>query len=64
MRFFSLFARTALVLGGACNGVNILMANDDGFGSGNLRQLYSMLTGAGHNGKAPCHVTRSRWPTW
>ncbi|KAK3319059.1 acid phosphatase precursor [Apodospora peruviana] len=49
MRFPSSFAGTALVLTGFSNGLNILMNNDDGFGSGNLRELYKLLKGAGHN---------------
>ena len=40
----------ALAFFGISNGLNILMNNDDGFGSGNLRELYKMLKGAGHNG--------------
>jgi hypothetical protein len=27
------------------------MGNDDGFGSGNLRELYKLLVDAGHEGK-------------
>ncbi|KAK0649952.1 acid phosphatase [Cercophora newfieldiana] len=51
MRFPSILTGAAITLffSGVCNGVNILMSNDDGFGSGNLRQLYDMLTGVGHN---------------
>ncbi|KAK0718528.1 acid phosphatase precursor [Lasiosphaeria miniovina] len=49
MRYSSALAGAALVLAGFCNGINILLSNDDGFGSGNLRELYKLLKGAGHN---------------
>lgn len=32
-------------------GLNILMNNDDGFGSANLREFYKVLKSKGHNGK-------------
>jgi 5'-nucleotidase len=50
MRCSSLIAASALCLAGFGNGINILMNNDDGFGSGNLRELYKQLKAAGHNG--------------
>ncbi|PSN59623.1 sure-like protein [Corynespora cassiicola Philippines] len=37
-----------LAYGTAVEGLKILMNNDDGFGSGNLRELYKLLKGAGH----------------
>src|SRR5438105_1864606 len=59
MPFATAIAGAALALSGGCNGINILMGNDDGFGSGNLRQLYDMLTDAGHNGE--CAPLPSQW---
>ncbi|RKU43815.1 hypothetical protein DL546_006666 [Coniochaeta pulveracea] len=49
MRYSSFLATSALALAGFSNGLNILMNNDDGFGSGNLRELYTLLKAAGHN---------------
>lgn len=34
----------------SANALNILMNNDDGFGSGNIRELYKMLKADGHTG--------------
>jgi 5'-nucleotidase len=39
----------ALTLSSAANGLKILMNNDDGFGSGNLRELYKLLKADGHD---------------
>ena len=36
---------------GSANGLNILMNNDDGFGSANLREFYKVLKSKGHNGE-------------
>jgi 5'-nucleotidase len=47
---YSSFVTSALALAGFSNGLNILLNNDDGFGSGNLRELYKLLKAAGHNG--------------
>ena len=33
------------------NAANILLNNDDGFGSGNLREVYRLLKKEGHDGK-------------
>lgn len=33
----------------ASNALNILVNNDDGFGSANIRELYRLLNAAGHN---------------
>lgn len=33
----------------AASALNILMNNDDGFESANIRELYRMLVGAGHD---------------
>jgi hypothetical protein len=35
-----------------CSALNILVNNDDGFGSSNIRELYRLLNAAGHNGKS------------
>ena len=43
----------ALGLAQVSNGVKILMNNDDGFGGGNIRELYRLLKEAGHDGKLP-----------
>lgn len=40
----------ALSLAALSDALRILMGNDDGFGSGNLRQLYGLLKDAGHEG--------------
>lgn len=54
MRSFNLLAgAAALFLAGSSHGLNILLNNDDGFGSGNLRELYRLLKGEGHNGIVP-----------
>lgn len=53
MRCSSLIAASALALAGYSNGLNILLNNDDGFGSGNLRELYKLLKAGGHNGIIP-----------
>lgn len=50
MRYSSLITAGALALVGSGNGLNILMNNDDGFGSGNLRELYKLLKAKGHDG--------------
>lgn len=52
MRVSSLLTGSALALAGSSHGLNILMNNDDGFGSGNLRELYKMLKADGHNGES------------
>lgn len=44
----SLLAAAGLMLGSA-QGLNILMNNDDGFGSANLREFYKVLKSKGHN---------------
>lgn len=41
----------ALGLASSADALKILMGNDDGFGSGNLRELYKLLVGAGHEGE-------------
>lgn len=39
----------ALGLASSADALKILMGNDDGFGSGNLRELYKILVDAGHD---------------
>jgi 5'-nucleotidase len=52
MRFSAINALTALLgLVSTSDALKILMGNDDGFGSGNLRELYKLLVNAGHEGK-------------
>ncbi|KAK9412728.1 putative Acid phosphatase [Seiridium unicorne] len=48
MRISTLCA-AATVASGLANGLNILMNNDDGFGSANLREFYKVLKAKGHN---------------
>ena len=51
MRFPVYTALTAaLGLVSTADALRILMGNDDGFGSGNLRELYKLLVEAGHDG--------------
>jgi 5'-nucleotidase len=51
MRFqLSTALTAALGLASSSDALRILMGNDDGFGSGNLRELYKMLVDAGHDG--------------
>lgn len=53
MRFqLSTALTAALGLASSSDALKILMGNDDGFGSGNLRELYKMLLDAGHEGKS------------
>lgn len=51
MRSFSLVAGASLLLASSSHGLNILLNNDDGFGSANLREVYRLLKEEGHNGK-------------
>ncbi|TQV92300.1 hypothetical protein V2A60_006987 [Cordyceps javanica] len=39
----------SLALAGSAQALNILLNNDDGFASGNLREVYRLLKEAGHN---------------
>ncbi|KAI0127308.1 survival protein sure-like phosphatase/nucleotidase [Xylariales sp. AK1849] len=48
MRISLLLTGAALLLG-STHGLNILMNNDDGFGSANLREFYKVLKRRGHN---------------
>lgn len=47
----SILAAAGMLLGSA-HGLNILMNNDDGFGSANLREFYKVLKSKGHNGES------------
>lgn len=49
MRFSNLLS---LALAGSAQSLNILLNNDDGFASGNLRETYRLLKEAGHNGSS------------
>jgi 5'-nucleotidase len=49
MRLSSIFAGAALLSASSSQALNILLNNDDGFGSGNLRETYRLLKGKGHN---------------
>jgi 5'-nucleotidase len=51
MRFLLSTAVAALLAASSTNALKIIMGNDDGFGSGNLRELYKLLVAAGHDGK-------------
>lgn len=50
MRLSSILAGAALCLASSSHAINILLNNDDGFGSGNLREVYRILKEKGHNG--------------
>jgi 5'-nucleotidase len=39
------------------SGIKILMNNDDGFGGGNIRELYRLLKEAGHDGMSSLRIT-------
>ncbi|KAH6888531.1 survival protein sure-like phosphatase/nucleotidase [Thelonectria olida] len=45
----SFLAAAFISLASFSNGLNILLNNDDGFGSGNLRELYRLLKHEGHD---------------
>ncbi|KAM0188027.1 hypothetical protein ACHAPQ_009963 [Fusarium lateritium] len=49
MRLSSIFAGVALLSASSSQALNILLNNDDGFGSANLRETYRLLKGKGHN---------------
>lgn len=46
---FHFAALAVMALMPPASALNILMNNDNGFGSGNIRELYRMLVGAGHD---------------
>jgi len=50
MRLPSVLAATALLFASSSQALNILLNNDDGFGSANLRELYRILKEQDHNG--------------
>jgi hypothetical protein len=56
MRWSSLAAAAAaLGLAASTQGLNILLNNDDGFGSGNIREVYRLLKEKGHDGSSPTY---------
>lgn len=57
MRFSSLIAAATFFLVSSSQAINILLNNDDGFGSGNLRELYRLLKKAGHNGSSQTDIS-------
>jgi 5'-nucleotidase len=56
---FSINAALVASLSLACStdALKILMGNDDGFGEGNLRELYKLMVDAGHEGNLSAHTT-------
>jgi 5'-nucleotidase len=50
---WSALAAAAFGLAGSTEGLNILLNNDDGFGSGNIREVYRLLKEKGHDGMFP-----------
>jgi 5'-nucleotidase len=63
MRLSSFIAGAALLSASGANALNILLNNDDGFGSGNLREMYRIFKEKGHNGK-PAATYRETWLTF
>jgi hypothetical protein len=57
MRLSSILTGAAVALASSSQALNILLNNDDGFGSGNLRELYRLLKGEGHDGMVPASVS-------
>ncbi|KID74558.1 Acid phosphatase [Metarhizium brunneum] len=49
MRFSTLLAGLTLGFASSSQAINILLNNDDGFASGNLREVYRLLKTAGHD---------------
>lgn len=49
MRFFTTASAATLALSGTASGLNIMIGNDDDFGTANIRETYRLLTEAGHN---------------
>jgi broad specificity polyphosphatase/5'/3'-nucleotidase SurE len=54
MRVSNVVAGATLGLASCSQAINILLNNDDGFGSGNLREVYRLLKKQGHNGELSC----------
>lgn len=50
MRLALALCSAILGLASSSHALNILLNNDDGFGSANLRETYRLLREAGHNG--------------
>lgn len=66
MRFFATVISAAALLSLApapTHALKILMNNDDGFGSGNLREFYRILKGMGHDGSSPPIPLKSPSPS-
>lgn len=49
MQFSVSYLTAALFLLVTSNALNIIVTNDDGFGSANIREFYGLLKAAGHN---------------
>lgn len=49
MRLSAFVSHALLSLALPAQALNILLSNDDGFGSGNLREVYRLLKQEGHN---------------
>lgn len=51
MRFSKVFGGVAAsaTAFSAVNGLNVLISNDDGFGTANIRELYKAMKAFGHN---------------
>lgn len=48
MRFTQVATIAALSLAPICSGLNIILTNDDGWVSANIREFYRLLTASGH----------------
>lgn len=48
---------TGAALFSSSQALNILLNNDDGFGSGNLREMYRLFKEKGHNGTQPLSLS-------
>lgn len=53
MRLSNLLAGATLAFATSSQALNILLNNDDGFGSANLREVYRLLKKDGHDGNEP-----------
>ena len=45
----SVLATAVVSISSIASGLNIIVSNDDGFGSANIREFYKALKAAGHN---------------
>lgn len=55
MRLSTILTGAALL--SSSQALNILLNNDDGFGSGNLREMYRLFKEKGHNGTQPLSLS-------